>query len=45
MVRPGAHDPRQSRQRAFHDAKYAVFRALCQDWQRYRDMMRDKEGC
>ena len=29
---------------AGHDAKYAVFRALCQDWQRYRDMMRATEG-
>ena len=24
--------PRQSRSGVFHDAKYAVFRALCQDW-------------
>jgi FGGY-family pentulose kinase len=44
MARPGAIVRANPARRAFHDAKYTVFRALCQDWQRYRDMMCANEG-
>jgi FGGY-family pentulose kinase len=44
MVRPGSVIRADPARRAFHDTKYRVFRALCQDWQRYRDMMHGNEG-
>lgn len=39
MARPGSIVRADAARRAFHDAKYAVFRALAEDWRRYRDMM------
>jgi hypothetical protein len=44
MARRGGVIRSNAARRAFHDAKYTVFRALCQDWQRYRDLMRANEG-
>ncbi len=39
MVRPGSVVRADPAQRAFHDAKYAVYLALYDDWCRYRQMM------
>lgn len=39
MVRPGGIIRADPARRAFHDGKYAVFRALAEDWRRYRNMM------
>jgi ribulose kinase len=44
MARPGDIIRANPARRDFHDAKYTVFRALCQDWQRYRDMMCANKG-
>ena len=39
MVRPGATIRADPAQRAFHDAKYAVYLAMYQDWCGYRRVM------
>ena len=40
MVRPGEIVHANPARRAFHDAKYAVYMSLYNDWRRYRQMMR-----
>jgi ribulose kinase len=40
MVRPGDIVRANPARRAFHDAKYAVYMSLYNDWCRYRQMMR-----
>jgi len=39
MVRPGGVVRADPARRAFHDAKYAVYRAMYDDWRRYRTVM------
>jgi ribulose kinase len=39
MVRPGNVVRADPKRRAFHDAKYAVFLTMYDDWRRYRQMM------
>lgn len=40
MVHPGGVVRADPAQRAFHDAKYHVYRAMYDDWCRYRNMMK-----
>lgn len=44
MVRPGVTIRADPAQRAFHDAKYAVYLAMYDDWCRYRRMMHGTAG-
>jgi FGGY-family pentulose kinase len=45
MARPGDVIRANHSRRSFHDKKYMVYRALAQDWPRYRGMMKGPFGC
>jgi hypothetical protein len=44
MVRPGATIHANPAEREFHDAKYAVYQVMYDDWCRYRWMMHGPTG-